>query len=205
MIKIRKVGHIYANNSELREYLNKNAGKWVEVETDYLFHNQYNIEKFRIYDSMVEAVKNDKRIGLGKCNYCGKIVKTGETCNTYPNEKQMTYEGKEQKCSDYGIEWFTADNTFFLKYPNGLKHKAKRVLSIHDDCKRFGSYYLESYPELGYYRLYNCRQTINFKYKDGLFFVSNGIGFNQKSKLPIPHEVFKKLFLHLNQTKAVLK
>jgi len=168
-IQIKKNAYVYAGAStEMREFLRTHEGKWLQVETDHLFTNQYNTKKWRIMDSMVAAVRRDARIGMGKCKYCGTMVKTGKTCT------------KHADCATYGIEWFTEKNTYFLRYPNGYDHKAVEILSISVPNIKIGTYYLESFPSLGYYRLYNCRQTINFRYQDGKFWVHNGIGLTQK-------------------------
>lgn len=38
-------------------------GKWVEVETTYLFNNQYNVEGLRLHDEHIVEIKNDQRYG----------------------------------------------------------------------------------------------------------------------------------------------
>ena len=54
----------------MRDWLIANEGQWIEVETDYLFNNQYNTAEYRICDCMVEAVRDDVRANKGKCRYC---------------------------------------------------------------------------------------------------------------------------------------
>jgi hypothetical protein len=182
-IKIKKNAYVfcgtYGNKSEFRKWLQENEGNWIKVETEHLFSNQYNAEKYRIYDSMVEAVKNDERLNFSKCGYCGTMVKKGEVCT------------KHADCTNYEMEIWTPENCYFLKYPNGIKQMEIEVLSIHENCKKFGTYYLENFPSLDYYRLYNCKQTINFKFdsENKLFQVQNGIGFKQVKLLPVPVKV----------------
>lgn len=175
-IKIKKNAYIWAgsNSKQIKEL----EGKWVDVETDHLFTNQYNTKELRVYDSQVEAVKDDARIGKGKCKYCGTMLSTGETCN------------KHEDCHKYGVEWFTPENTYFLKYPSGVKSMKTRFLSIDPLNIKIGSYYLENYPELDYFRLYNSMKTINFKYDGKYFYIMNGIGYTQTHTLDIPKEVF---------------
>lgn len=117
-IKIKKNAYVFSNDSKMRDWLIKNEGQWIEVETDYLFANQYNTAEYRIWDSMVEAVRDDARINKGKCGYCGMILNRGEICR------------KHKDCLDYEIEWFTPENTFFLKYPDGIKQPDRKILSI---------------------------------------------------------------------------
>lgn len=54
-------------------------GKWVFVETDWLFSNHFNIPPvpgskngLKIMDSRVSAILNDKRVGRKFCHYCHK-------------------------------------------------------------------------------------------------------------------------------------
>ena len=68
------------------QLMKKNEGKWVEVDTTYLFRDAFNskivhesfdgnssIKCTHIPARYVLAVKNDARIGKKRCNYCGKI------------------------------------------------------------------------------------------------------------------------------------
>jgi hypothetical protein len=197
-VKIKKNAYIWAGN--LRDQVKSLEGKWLEVETDYLFNDQYNIKtpNIRVYDSMVEAVKDDVREGLGKCKYCGTMLKVGETCKKYTKENPSKYGDKETTCADYGIDWFTPENTYFLKYPAGVKCYPHEFLSIDPFNIKIGSYYLECFPSLDYFRLYNCRKTINFKYDGSKFYINNGIGFKEVNALAIPlavhHELRHRLY-----------
>ena len=92
-IKIKKnASKLYLNPKYLgyypfsRSYYNQLKmidGKIIEVDTKYLFRNQFNtvpikdVSKFgmRIMDYCVDKVINDKRIGMMRCQYCGKTVK----------------------------------------------------------------------------------------------------------------------------------
>ena len=163
-------------NTEMNNWLKNNWGKLVEVETDHLFDNQYNTEKYRILDANVCEVLNDARTGKGKCNYCGNMLTRGEVCR------------KHSECKTYGISWFTPENTFFLKYPKGIEN----VKAIEGPLK-IGSYFLTANPEGDYLRLNNARKTINFKFKDGKYFVLNGIGWKQVNRLDIPFSAMQKL------------
>lgn len=70
-------------NWEWAEMLQKLEGKWLEVETDFLFKDQFNTPPIegvsesgmRIMESMVEVVENDARKEMVKCQYCGKTEK----------------------------------------------------------------------------------------------------------------------------------
>ena len=178
---IKKNAYIWADGSELREWLKKNEGKRIAVETKYLFNNQYNTKRYRLFDSMIEKIENDARVNMGKCKYCGTMLKRGQECT------------KHEDCKKYGIEWFTPENTYFLKYPEGLAVPKEERLSISPDAIKIGTYYLENYPSLGYFRLYNGGKTINFKYANGEFWIADGIGFDKKIYLDVPAWVLPKI------------
>lgn len=187
------VGNYSFNNSseKLRKFLKANEGKLIEIDSEFLFNDQYNTTSFidengvlnsgfRIFDSMICEVINDKREGKGKCKYCGSMLNAGEICV------------KHTECLNYGIAWFTPKNTFFLKYPNGINQPEEKK-----EIDKIGSYTLENIPTLDYFRISNSRKTINFKYKDGLFYVES-IGWNQKKNLDIPLSAQTKLIKVLN-------
>lgn len=80
-IKIKKNAYVYAEKSNLRDFLKANEGKWLEVETSYLFNNQYNTKNFRIFDTMVEEIQNEVRHLWCKNKYTGSMVIVGEEEN----------------------------------------------------------------------------------------------------------------------------
>lgn len=150
----------WSRSKEVEAFFKENAGKWVNVETDCLFTNQYNTARIRVMDRDVEAVRDDARIGKGKCKYCGRLVNAGEECTHHTD------------CAKYGIEWFTTENTFFIKYPNGIPEV--KNIEIKDEPK-FGSFRLEHLGGVNnVYRLQNARQKFVFKYADGHFWMDGG-------------------------------
>lgn len=46
---------------EYKDFIAQNRGKWLDVDTEYVFDNQYNVGGFRIYDVHIQAVKDDIR------------------------------------------------------------------------------------------------------------------------------------------------
>jgi len=148
------------DSKEFIAFIEANRGKWVDVETEHLFENQYNTEKFRVMDRHICAVREDARIGKGKCVYCGGLVSVGETCT------------KHDQCSAYGIKWFNAETTMYIAHPNGVPAVKECKM---DDQKKFGTFRLEQLGgSLNYYRLKNARETFNFQYADGVFYMLNG-------------------------------
>lgn len=222
-------------------------GVWIEIDTAALFNNQYNTtDGRRIFDKDIKAIRDDARAGLGKCRYCGAIVKRGEeekhfserearSCagcfwyrdkiissetktekETTPGENgeritrtiKTTVERLEKKCTyaergyckadctnkecrAYGIEWFTPENTFFLKYPGGfdsipevdkLETRGFDVSPVRLNAvykSKLGSYHLEAvlkYEDgkpvgILHYIVWNCRRSYVFRYENGELFV----------------------------------
>jgi hypothetical protein len=68
----RKQGGMYS--PDYAASLRKIEGTIVDVETDHLFEDQYNIvqENLRVFDYAVESIIDDARIGRQHCQYCGK-------------------------------------------------------------------------------------------------------------------------------------
>lgn len=64
-------------------------GKEIEVETEYLFKNQFNTvpipgvseQGMRIMETDVEKVIDDERPGKARCNWCGKTVLAKDKCS----------------------------------------------------------------------------------------------------------------------------
>lgn len=207
-----------------------------QIDTKHLFNDQYNTigTDRRIFDRDIAAIVDDVRAGLGKCKYCGTLVKAGEEEKHYQEREEnrnckkcfwnskkeirtieeetenskiirVTYEdfcrypetsGHRTKCTctecrAYGIEWFTPENTFFLKYPNGIpKEPIPEELKNLDRWdfwkgintadytlkKKIGSYILtaltlpatkEAPETLQFWRIANCRKDYNFIYING--------------------------------------
>lgn len=208
-ITIVKNAYVKAStqDSKLREFLKINEGKSFEVETRWLFDNQYNVDGFRIYDSMIESIEDDARVdlvGVKYCRYCGNVLHKDETqCNN------------NEKCKEYKpYERYSKEKTFFLVHPNNIETIDFRELS---DCRLKkdnnsdyqvkydnGRYdYISSYPELGYYRINYRNSCINFKYdfKTGYYWISNGIGYKRVKNLS--SEIVS--FVRVNKIDKVMK
>lgn len=71
-----------------QEQLQKVEGRWVDVDTTYLFTTQFNTlpisgvseSGLRIYLVDVAKIENDERIGRSRCGYCGLWATTGDQC-----------------------------------------------------------------------------------------------------------------------------
>jgi len=86
-IKIR-TGISNNYSAPFRTKLSKVEGCWLEVDTKYLFSSQFNTKPIpkvsevglRIYETDVEAIEGDERIGRSVCGYCGLWNDTGASC-----------------------------------------------------------------------------------------------------------------------------
>lgn len=92
------------------ETLSKIEGQTIEVETFYLFDNQYNTgpisgvteQGLRIMDESVEKVIDDERIGKVKCSWCGTSQPETDKCiNCGKTEyiKQFKIARRFRECS----------------------------------------------------------------------------------------------------------
>lgn len=98
-IKVRKdAARIYARQYQeayvppnFREWMDKLRaiqGKTLEVETEYLFKDQYNTAPvpgvsergLRLAEEYVEEVIDDVRPGKARCNWCGKTTEAKKPC-----------------------------------------------------------------------------------------------------------------------------
>ena len=216
------------------------TGEWVEIDTAYLFHDQYNtVDNRRIFDRDISRIVDDARHNMGRCRYCGAMVKRGEeekhfsereskgcagcfwlrervadrtskTAVEVVNNERTTVRTTVEKlvkvcsyaekypegactlkeCRRRGIDWFTPENTFFLKYPDGFASipeidlLAHRGFCVSAQCldapfyEKIGSYrllalleYQNGKPQgIRAYRLYNARRDYTFRYENGEFF-----------------------------------
>jgi hypothetical protein len=172
-VRISPVGYVYASNiltkstMGLRKWLQDNVGKFIQIDTSYLFNNQYNtMNSYRIYDTMIDAIKGDVR-------------KKGKPYGVSSEPEEIAF-----------LDW------------GGVK---PQILPNIPD-KKFGSYQFESSPSLNYHRFRNARQTINFIYSNGKYYVSNGIGYKSHNKIAstysgntIPAKVKNDLDKYLKQ------
>lgn len=75
----------------------KDGKTWVDIDPSFLADNQYNtVDGKRIFDHDILSIKDDIRHNMGKCRYCGAIVRRGE------EEKHFT-ERESQGCA--GCFW----------------------------------------------------------------------------------------------------
>jgi len=69
--------------------LDKISGKILEVETEYLFSDQYNTvaiegvseNGLRVMEELVDEVINDKRKGKARCGWCGTTTDATKPCS----------------------------------------------------------------------------------------------------------------------------
>lgn len=251
----------------------KDCKTWVEIDTTCLFRDQYNTaDGRRIFDRDIKEIRDDARANVGKCRYCGALLKRGEeekhfseretmpcvSCWWYRDrvkctskraetttetndrgehvtvktittveqiEKKCTFCGGRtdctgKECRAAGVEWFTPENTFFLKYPGGFESIPEidklelRGFVLKEDTLNahyrhtIGTYRLSAVLEytdgkprgVAYYHVWNCRRNYDFRYENGeLFTLDRAFGWKQKKTLDgIPADVMRKLNIICN-------
>lgn len=229
------------------------SGEAVEIDTKHLFNNQYNTaDGARIFDAQISRIINDVRSGLGKCRFCGAIVRPGEeekhcfereaagcekclwrytrvsrqdvcvssdgltktTTRTLERGCRYAEEFGENKCINdecraWGVEWFTPENTFFLKFPDGLRDRTESDLLQHGFLpgyfpgdfrfpRKIGSYELSARcndGKLAFYTVRNSRRQFDFRFEDGQLYVKNSkFGWKGKPRLEnVPDSVYRKI------------
>lgn len=144
-------------------------------------------------------------------------------------EKQCTWENssarfddsRESDCTNkehrrHGINWFTKDNTFFLRYPDGLPANEHAFLNLRNRgffydpqqidmyyYQKIGSYTLRAdlvYEDgkpvgLRHFHIYNCQKSFDFYPEDHGFMYRTGGAYTWKhvNHLPVPAKVEEKL------------
>lgn len=168
-----------------------------EEEKHFQEHESKGCEGCFWYQNRLISSKNNLPKIEKTTNENGETVtqKTIVTVSKY--EKVCTFRDKYGECTNkecrrMGIEWFTPENTFFLKYPDGFSsiHEVDKleirgfVMSEQmlnaTYFKKIGSYTLTAL--LSYeggkatgieaYRIYNCRRNYIFRFENGELFTN---------------------------------
>ena len=62
------------------DFIYKYRGKWLDVDTKYLFRNSFNVsidnKIIRIHNNYVSEIVDDVRLGLSVCVPCGELKPT---------------------------------------------------------------------------------------------------------------------------------
>lgn len=144
-------------------------GKWVEIDTSILFHDQYNtMDGKRIFDRDIKRIVDDERPGMGRCRYCGAMVKRGE-------EEKHFQERESGSCA--GCFWYR-NRVIDRQSKTAVEVKDGEKITVKTTVEKFEKYceYAEKYPEAGC-TLKECRirgidwftpgNTFFLKYPDG--------------------------------------
>lgn len=164
-----------ATGKKVHNFLIENRGKWLSVDTDHLFNNQYNVDGFRIHDTDIQAVINDPRKDLAICKYCGEMI--------HETEPHL----KEVECSIYGLNYLK--ESFFINHPNG--NDAIKEINLYLDHKKTGVYCFSSVNGQ-YYRI-SRRKNIEFVLAEGVPYIV-GIGYTHYKKAGLTANEVKILF-----------
>jgi hypothetical protein len=180
MVKLSDLAYIYVSNiipkgstsNQFRKWCQDNAGKFVEVSTNFLFDNQYNaIAGYRIYDTQITAIKNDARVGKSEFKNnpeCAFILWNGTKPPVIP------FNDTTDAIAKVDTQW--KNRTYVI-----------------------GTYRL-SVLNNEHYVLENGRQRIKFLVHNGDYYITNGIGYKQSKSIsgravyyPVPDLVKKKV------------
>lgn len=104
---VRKAALTGIVNWDWAEKLAQIEGQIIEVDTKYLFKDQYNTVPIpgvsatglRIMDESVEEVIDDERPGKGRCYYCGRTVEAVDN----PDEAKCKYCSKVGYIENFDI------------------------------------------------------------------------------------------------------
>jgi hypothetical protein len=166
---IRKTASDWGNKNNrkpesLHNYLLANQGKWVTIDTQHLFNDQFNtVDGFRIFDNHIQMIQDDERATIGKCKYCGNLTEHALPCL------------KHAECVQYGVE--DLNDNFFAHNPAG----PDEVIKINIYAKNTKDFWgLYSVNDL-YYRI--CRRNnIEFILVGGVPYIVNGINYKHYLK-----------------------
>ena len=178
-IKLTKVAYVHTNNMEFKKFLRDNAGKWVEVDTTYLFSNQFNLKEqpYRILEVMIDDIQGDiRKQGDTRCNYCGKI-----NCKEHEARYQKALNSQLFSLPNY--KEILAIKDFSKMDINEKKFNNKGYFPNRINLKGSKTY-IESMNSLGWYRLHYGREIFDFLYNpDTKEFLSKGIGWRNDEML----------------------
>jgi len=62
---------LYYGNTPWAETMNLTRGQWVEVNTEFLFKDQFNTYDVRVMLRYVDAIEDDMRRYRKRCSWCG--------------------------------------------------------------------------------------------------------------------------------------
>ena len=111
-IKIKTGISAKYDTENYKRKLHKVEGRWVEVDTEYLFTSQFNTKPIpgitesglRIYGGDVDIIENDERIGRSRCGYCGLWATTGEPCKGCTKGTEQMIEFFPGTKRDFGMQ-----------------------------------------------------------------------------------------------------
>lgn len=138
-------------------------------------------------------------------------------------EKQCTWNQRDNRESDctnkehhrLGINWFTKENTFFLRYPNGLPAegdlgKLRHAGFVYNEAqlimeyfKKLGSYWIDAWlifennkpVGVSHFHVYNCVKSFDFMpEEEGYMYRNcNDCTWKHVKHLPIPEKIEQQL------------
>lgn len=147
------------------------TGEWVEIDTACVFHDQYNTtDNKRIFDKDISRIVDDVRNGLGRCKYCGAIIRKGE-------EEKHFSEMESKPCS--GCFW-QRERVVSRKVERGVQITGNERTTIKTTVETLENVcsYKERYPEAGCTNCEHRRMGIDWFTPKNTFFLRYPDGFS---------------------------
>lgn len=93
-------GHLTTQQISWSKSLRKVQGQWLEVETEFLFQDQYNTTSgLHIMQKDVVDIEGDVREGKARCGWCGKTTNAVGACwNCNKTEYVKPFKIGDSKC-----------------------------------------------------------------------------------------------------------
>lgn len=149
----------FSSDKKMNEFLVANRGKLLNVQHEFLFDDQYNVEGYRVSDKDISEVKNDKR-GYNK-----------------------VFNDKDFK-GTFNTHWNGIKPEICLFESLGYKElpKWEGHYTIYDTIKK--GFHL-SYSNNDSHYVFSNSSGTNFKfvYRDGVFYEHGGIGYKKLKSL----------------------
>ena len=182
------------NDVRQKYCVNKYTGKMLEIgkESEYLAE-----EKAKVNTACQTCFWHQKRQeGETQKTVIKTETQTTET-ETRNYIKECTYKTgcTHEEAEKAGFEYFTKENTYFLKYPKGINIEKENRERIEIEK----GIYLEYVSGFDMYSIFPLRNKLWFKWYGGNeYYLTNGIGFQKVNKLPVGEARHKKIVKALN-------
>lgn len=143
-IRISPKAWLHTRSSKTREWLKRKSGKYVKVDTKSIFGNQYNVDGYRVYDSMIDAIKGDKRKKMKTDAYGRKwedqyFLSHNVKPKMLPVDTEVKFQGKKVRLYNVNDDYYRLSRRRTLEFifdkkgkiyiANGIGFRSAKELS----------------------------------------------------------------------------